>query len=473
MKNKHPSRPSLSRRDFFKTGALTSLVLGSGAYAQSARAAEQVSEGSAKNIIFLVSDGMSIGTLSMADQYLLWKEGKRSQWMQLYLDQRGRRGLMDVASHNSIVTDSAAASVAWGCGHRVNNGSVNLAPDGTHHTPILPLARASGKATGLVTTARVTHATPAGFAANVPNRGQEPRIAAQYLEREIDIILGGGREHFDPDRRNDGRDLAGDFAEKRYAVVRTSEELKNTPLRQRKILGLFSNGHLPYELDRVNDDSLKQEVPSLAELTTRALRSLSRNEKGFVLQVEGARVDHAAHANDIGGLIFDQIAFDEAIGVALAFQAANPETLVIITTDHGNANPGLNSGNNKGERNFGHLSGFKGTHGALGLNAGHTANEIVDRFKEVTGLEISADDAELLRRRLNDDYRAPYRRMNGHSAVIGQVIANHTDIGWVGNSHTSDYVELLALGPGSEGVKPYTMNTDLFHLMVKAGGIET
>ena len=473
MKGKQSSRPSISRRNFLKTGALTSLVLGAGAHTQSARAAEQISEGSAKNIIFLVSDGMSNGTLSIADQYLRWKEGKRSHWMQLYLDQRGRRGLMDVASLDSIVTDSAASSAAWGCGHRVNNGSVNIGPDGTHHTPILPLARASGKATGLVTTTTVTHATPAGFAANVPTRQQEAEIAEQYLEREFDIILGGGRNHFEPGRRDDEQDLTGKFAEKGYAVVRTRAELDDIPLRQRKILGLFANGHLRYELDRVNTPSIKRDVPSLSELTTRALRALSRNEDGFILQVEGGRVDHAAHSNDIGGLIFDQLAFDEAIGVALEFHAANPDTLVIITTDHGNANPGLNSGNNKGERNFSLLSEFKGTHGALQLNAEQSAGDIMDRFKEVTGLEISSDNADLLRRRLNEEYRVPYHRMNGISAMIGQVIANHIDIGWVGHTHTSDYVELMALGPGSEGIKPYTMNTDLFDLMVKASGIET
>ncbi len=472
MKKNRPSLPPVTRRNFLKTGALTSLLLGSGAYTHSASAGERVAEGSAKNVIFLVSDGMSIGTLSMADQYLLWREGKRSNWMQLYLDERGRRGLMDVASLDSIVTDSAASAVAWGCGHRVNNNSVNIGPDGTHHPPILPLARASGKGTGLVTSTTVTHATPAGFSANVPNRGQEADIAEQYLEREFDIILGGGRNQFYPDRRNDGQDLVGKFAEKEYAVARTREELDATPLRQRKILGLFSNGHLPYELDRMNSDSLKRDVPSLAELTSRALRALSRNENGFIMQVEGGRVDHAAHANDIGGLIFDQIAFDEALGVALEFQEANPETLIILTTDHGNANPGLNSGNNNGERNFGRLSEFKGTHGALGLNAEQSSSDIIERFREVTGLDLSSGDADLLRRRLNNEYRVPYSRMNGTSAVIGQIIANHTDIGWVGNAHTSDYVELLALGPGSEGIKPFTRNTDLFDLMVSATGIK-
>src|SRR5882757_5584363 len=120
----------------------------------------------AKNIIFMVSDGMSTGTLNMADMLLQRKYGRQSTWMQLYSQNKVSRALMDTASANSLVTDSAAASSAWGGGVRVNNGALNVEANGTFHTPILQKFKAAGKSVGCVTTVPITHATPAGFCIN-------------------------------------------------------------------------------------------------------------------------------------------------------------------------------------------------------------------------------------------------------------------------------------------------------------------
>lgn len=164
----------MNRRTFLKAGgAATALAAGGGWPLANAAAGEvATARASAKprNIIFLVSDGMSSGTLSIADQYLRWRDGRPSHWIRLYEEGKVSRGLMDTASRNNIVTDSAAASSAWGCGLRVNNDTVNMGPNGEAYEPILVTAKQHGKATGLVTTATVTHATPAGFAANIRNR---------------------------------------------------------------------------------------------------------------------------------------------------------------------------------------------------------------------------------------------------------------------------------------------------------------
>jgi alkaline phosphatase len=380
---------------------------------------------------------------------------------------------MDVASLDSLVTDSAASSAAWGCGHRVNNAAVNLGPSGERYAPILVLAREAGKATGLVTTATVTHATPAGFAANVANRRQEADIAVQYLEREFDVILGGGQRFFAGDKREDGRDLVKGFAEKGYQCVRTRAELQQAKAGRGGLLGLFTDSHLPYVLDHIHDAELQREVPTLAEMARAALDRLSLHPNGFVVQIEGAKVDMGAHANDIGGMLFDQVAFDETIRVVLEFTERNPDTLVILTTDHGNANPGMSSGPAGGAEAFGRLAEFRGTHGAIvpRIHAGSSVAEIRGVLNEVTRLPITVADAEILQARLRETYRAPYRRMNGIHAVLGQVLANYTDIGWMSHTHTSDYVELLAWGPGSERIKPFNRNTDLFQVMVASAGI--
>ncbi len=242
-----------SRREFLKTGALSTLLLGSGvAIAGGCEAIRQ--RGKTKNIIFMVSDGMSAGTLQMADTFLRRRDGRPSNWIRLLEENIVRRGLMDMASADRIVTDSSAASSSWGCGRRINNGAVNIDPDGNHHKPILPIFRDAGKATGLVTTTEITHATPAGFAANVESRGQGEDIAVQYLEREVDVLLGGGNNHYDAEIRSDELDLYEQHRQAGYFVAKTKEELMGGRAAEGKVLGVFTNGHLPYTLDHLHSD---------------------------------------------------------------------------------------------------------------------------------------------------------------------------------------------------------------------------
>jgi alkaline phosphatase len=291
----------MNRRKFLQLSAASSLFAAPTSIAQAPSAPRPKTQ--AKNVIFLVSDGMSMGTFTLTDQFLRWRDGRPSHWLQLYLDNRVRRGLMDMSSLNSIVTDSSAAASSWGCGARINNGAVNMGPKGEIYPPILSLAQAAGKATGLVTTATLTHATPAGFAANVPDRGQEEAIAQQYLEREFDLLLGGGRKFFEPESRKDKQDLLAGFTGKNYQLLSSRADLKSLPLSRQKAIGLFAGGHVPYELDRIHSAEKKETVPSLAEMTAAALQYFSRHPNGFIVQIEGARIDHAAHENDIGGLV--------------------------------------------------------------------------------------------------------------------------------------------------------------------------
>lgn len=468
----------MNRRRFLKAGLGSSALIASTplASAQRLNGGRGQRRREAKNIIFLVSDGMSSGTLAVADHYIRWRDGRPSNWIRLYEEGKGKRGLMDVASLDSLVTDSAAAAAAWGCGYRVNNGSVNIGPDGEEYPPILMLARAAGKATGLVTTATVTHATPAGFAANVPNRGQEQMVAQQYYEREYDVLLGGGRHIFSAAHREDKADLKGQFEERGHQYVQTRAELEAAAVTSGRLLGLFGDGHLPYDLDRLHDQKLLDDVPTLAEMARHALQHLSLHADGFVVQIEGAKVDMAAHSNDIGGLLFDQIAFDEAIQVAVEFSERNPDTLVILTTDHGNANPGMSTGaagRDGGAKVFEALSQFGGTHGLIlsRIRPESSVGEIQAVLREVTHLPFTAGEAEILHARLNNTYRMAYDRMNAVGSVLGQIIANHTEINWMSNTHTSDYVELLAWGPGSERIQAFNRNTDLFTLMLESAAI--
>ena len=269
----------------------------------------------AKNIIMLVSDGMSIGTLNMSDILLSRMSGEGSNWLSLYKENKVSRALMDMASANSIVTDSAAASSSWGGGFRINNGGLNYGINGEFHLPLWQKFKTKGKKAGCVTTVPITHATPAGFCINQKKRGDQLSIAEKYLEKEFDVMMGGGDKYFSSDKRNDGKDMYKAFENKGYQIVRNRQELL-TASKNKPLLGVFEDDALPYTRDRSSDKEIIKNTPSLSEMVEKAIGILKEHPNGFVLQVEAGKVDWAAHANDIAGLLYDQIAIDEAVKVA-------------------------------------------------------------------------------------------------------------------------------------------------------------
>lgn len=474
------SKSKLSRLDFLKTGALSTAALGTGFIGKSsAKSIKKSNFGDAKNVIFLVSDGMSSGTLALADLTKQARDGEKTNWVKLYeSDRKYHRGLMDMASLDSTVTDSAAASSSWGCGNRINNGGVNWGPNDEAYKPIAEIFRDAGKGTGLVTTTRLTHATPAGFAANASSRSMEDEIAEQYSNRNYDVLLGGGNNNFSSDGRDDGQDLYAKFEGNGYTVVKTKDEL-NRATRNSKLLGVFYDSHLPYTVDHNTESDLQDKVPTLAEMTGSALERLDKHENGFILQIEGGRVDHAAHGNDPAGLIFDQIAFDDAVKEVMDFTDGRDDTLVILTTDHGNANPGL-SGLGSGYRDSPKLMetildyrhSFEWMYSELGYHwsddslKGVTVKKIKDAVEYAMNTQITNEEGLMIKRSFEGKFRAPFRNRQGPAGVISGVLANYNGIYFIGTNHTADYVEIAAWGPGSDRIPTFVRNTALFDLMV-------
>ncbi len=470
----------MKRRDFFKNTAVaaacTAVLSPLNAVATHFRQSPRVrlpGAGRTKNIIFMVSDGMSTGTLSMANMLSECRDGKLCAWMSLYRREQVARGLMDTASANSLVTDSSAASSSWGGGVRVNNGMLNVAPDGSRPIPILQKFKAIGKAVGCVTTVPITHATPAGFCVNNDSRSDQPGIAEQYLDLGFDVMMGGGTEFFSADKRKDKQDLFAKFTASGYHVARTRDDMLaiDSAESAAPVLGVFHQDGLPYALDRENDSALKKTTPSLAEMVGTAIRRLSKNPDGFVLQVEGGKVDWAAHANDVGGLLYDQLAFDDALAVALAFAEADGNTLVIVTTDHGNANPGL-FGSTK---NFERIIGFKHTNDWVlqGIDRDFTASQVRERIEHAQGYAINASEAirllsHYVTDRNEDGLYNPYKLPFVELADIQQ---KYTGVSWANNGHSGDHVEIAAYGPGSDLLKPFVRNTDMHFLMLEAAAV--
>jgi alkaline phosphatase len=471
----------LNRRRFFAKSSVVAaggLALPGGAWVAADEPAH--SGGKPRHIIHLVSDGMSAGMLTCADHFSLLVRRRPSAWMKLYSQPGAVNGLVNTRSLNSLVTDSAAAASSWGCGSRVVNGALNMFPDGRELKTLYSLLGDEGWARGLVTTTEITHATPAGFAVNVPDRGQADRIAEQYLERRIEVLLGGGRQFFLESNRGDKRDLKGDYEQAGYRVMENRTQLEEAPARGRW-LGIFTRGHLPYTIDHRASSGLQATVPTLGEMTRAALRRLE-GERHFILQVEGGRVDHAAHGSDAAGAIWDQMALDEALEVCLDFQRRQPDTLIVVTTDHGNANPGLNGmGGSYGRSTplFSNLTRVRKSLSALeqdirraGGDGGISAGEMADIIGDATGYDLPGRQATLFKRFLDGEHAPLYDLMNSFSAQLGQLLANHVGIGWIGTSHTSDFVVSTATGPGAEGFSGLLQITDFFHRYLALAGIQ-
>lgn len=467
----------MNRRDFFKGGSLVA----SGLIIPSAITpfihpdiADNSKNKTAKNIIFLVSDGMSQGTLTMGDLYCKRILGRSSHWFRLYEQRKVQRGLMDMASANSMITDSAAASSSWGSGFRVKNGALNVGVNGEEYTSIWKKFKNAGKKAGCVTTVPITHATPAGFLTSSKSRNSQEDIAENYAKENYDVLMGGGSKFFDPNARKDKKDLFATFKNKGYTVAKNRAEMLSAK-SDKPILGTFYDDALPYTVDRENIKDLANQIPTLAEMTEKALEILKNSPKGFVLQVEGGKVDWAAHANCIAGLLRDQVAFDEAVAVAVTFAEKNPDTLVIMTSDHGNANPGLIYGK-EADKNFESLQHFTHTNEWIlnGFTADSTLSQVIERIEFANKFRITEEEANYIlsfyrNAERGEDGLYNYKKLP--YVAFSEMQKKRTSVGWIGTEHSADYTEIAMFGAGSHALPPLIKNTDLHTFMLKAAGV--
>lgn len=449
---------TLPRRDFIKLSAAAGLAFGRPSLAQppAPERAPKPDARAARNVIFMVADGMSTGTLELGDLFSRLTRSRPLRWTTLWNQPGVRRASCSTQSANGYVTDSAAAASTWGIGERVNNGAINITPDQRQPEPILVTARKAGLATGLVTTTRVTHATPAGFIANCPDRDLEHDIGEQILERRAEVVLGGGGKYFKQ---------ASLAARSDLRVVRTRDALL-AYADPAPLLGLFADEHVPFSLDRAPT------VPTLAEMTTTALRRLSTNPRGFILQIEGGRVDHAGHANDAGSLVNEMLSFDDAIVAALDFASSRDDTLIVFTTDHGCANPGLTLYADEGVKAFARITGVKHSFEwieaeAKKLSDAARRQQICSIVEHATGIALASDECATLTRTLRGETVNPFKPANTFGPVLGSLLANHLGVAFLSPNHTSDFVEVTALGPGSERIPSLVENT-WFHSLLMA-----
>ena len=319
-----------------------------------------------KNILFFLGDGMGMTTMTAARIYKVGEDGD------LTMDTLPETAFIKTFSANAQVTDSAPSMAAYMTGVKMNNEVISMTPETSAYDPVtlkdylsgadttcpatgngkpvttlLELAKTAGMGTGVVTTTRITHATPAVTYSHICHRDGENTIASQLvpggagfntaLGDGVDVVMGGGLRHFLPKEtsgssRSDSRDLIAELKAKGYSYAANKADFDKLSTSG-KLLGLFTTSHMAYDLDR---DASKE--PSLAEMTARSIDQLKGNPKGFFLMVEGGRIDHALHETTARKALQDTVAFDDAIKTGIdRMRAIDPDlknTLIVVTADH-------------------------------------------------------------------------------------------------------------------------------------------
>ncbi|XP_077988599.1 alkaline phosphatase-like [Glandiceps talaboti] len=342
---------------------------------QNARLLENLNKNIAENLILFIGDGLGIATVTSGRILKGQEAGQSGEEYVLNMETLPYAGLSKTYNTDYQVPDSAGTATAFLCGAKTKSGVIGHddkavwancdASVGSEIPSILEIAQQFGKSVGIVTTTRVTHATPAGAYAHVAERGWETDydiapwnaackdIAVQMLENnEIQVVLGGGRRSFmhnlqtDPEyptsvgRRTDGRDLIQEWLDSKpeFTAEYVWNEAAFNNIDTEKtdyLLGLFEHTHMHYEERRVRDDVAGE--PHIANMTKKAIEILSRNPNGFFLLVEGGRIDHAHHSNKPFRSLYDVIAMDEAVQMAMDM-TSEQDTMIVVTADHSHVN---------------------------------------------------------------------------------------------------------------------------------------
>lgn len=314
----------------------------------SAQQTEASPKPKARNIIYLIGDGMGINQVYAA---------MTAAGGNLAMERCTATALVKTFSANRYITDSAAGGTALACGKKTNNGMLGMTPDSTSVQSLLEHYRSLDYATGLVVTSPITHATPASFYAHVPNRNMYDEIAVQLYNANIDFFSGGGRRNFE--QQTDSISYTDSLIAKGYTVHYSVDSIPAPTLLPCAILAAQSD--LPDARNRANY------LPLATDLAIKSLKAKAGNN-GFFLMVEASQIDYRCHGNDADGMIAEVLDFDKAIDIALRFAEADGNTLVIITADHETGGVSITDGSFSDSTVTIHF----GNAGQAGTSSGHT-----------------------------------------------------------------------------------------------------
>ncbi|MGS0690951.1 alkaline phosphatase [Shewanella sp. 0m-4] len=462
--------------------------------------------GAAKNIILFVGDGMGVSTVTAARILEGQLKGQTGEEHSLSFETLPYLGLAKTYNVDGQTPDSAGTMTAMVTGVKTDVGVISQAEgvtrancastEGQNLVTSLELAAMAGLSTGVVSTARITHATPAATYAHAPERNWESDadlpaeaiangcsdIASQLLDFDygtgLNVVMGGGRRAFipttvtDPEgksgKRTDSRDLTSEWLSKytNAAYVADRDEFLNLdPTTTDHALGLFNSSHMEYELDRTIDGASGE--PSLAEMTAKSIDILQKNDKGFVLIVEAGRIDHAHHAGNAARALHDTIALSEAVRVAME-KTSTKDTLLMVTADHSHVFTiaGYPTRGNP-------ILGLVKSNGSDGLPVVTNATDSNGLPYTTVGYANGLGYANLAS---GGDERY------GYAAAPGRFDLNYVDTQSAGfhqealvplgsETHAGEDVAIFASGPGAHLIQGTVEQNHLFHVMNHAGNL--
>lgn len=412
-----------------------------------------------KNVIMLIPDGTSVDVLALSRWYKYGICKEDACWLNIdpYIC-----GLVKTHCSDAPIGDSAPTSSTYAGGHLSQTGFIATYPPVSKGRDLVPVdpsrayqpmytileaAKLNGKSTGLVVTCQFPHATPADFSAHTNERDRYFDIAKQMVYNRLNVVFGGGTKYLSPSVRSDKEDLVSVLKQRNYKYITSKPEFDQVTGSDSLVWGLFAPDALPNDLD-----TDKSKIPSLAQMTQKAIDVLSKNNRGFFLMVEGSKVDWSAHNNDPVGIVTEFLAFDDAVKQAIDFAKKDGNTAVLICPDHGNS--GISIGGGRASSGYDTLSVTNlikplrnCTLTADGIAAKITPltndQEIISTFKEYTQITLNQQELDAIK---------TAKASTGLVRAIAKVITGRSYLAFTTNGHTGEDVMLAAYHPS--GYRP-------------------
>lgn len=463
------------------------------AHAAISQKLKQRNTSKAKNVILFIGDGMSIATITAARIHAGQLKGVDGESNVLAMDTLPWSALSKTYSHDAQIADSAATATAMVAGIKTPARTLGVTQsakygncssvEGNQAVSLWEIAEAQGLSTGIVSTARITHATPASTYAKSASRNWEDDtelesegdcldIARQFIEWDhgdgFEIVLGGGRRHMlpatesDPEyptkagRRGDGRNLTKEWTAKSDDHVFVYDQAgfdKQDFASSERVLGVFEPSHMQYDIDRDEDGAGE---PSIAEMTEAAITRLAQDEDGYVLMVEAGRVDHGHHGGNAARALGDAVALDEAVAKALSM-TSEEETLILVTADHAHTMT---------------IAGYsKRNNPILGLSSfGFTPNKAADG-KPYTTLGYINGPGAVCGEGEGDAEGICKRSDLSNVDTTSKDYMQQAAIPKSSETHGGEDVALMARGPGANLVSGVMEQNEIFHVMGQSLGL--
>ena len=478
-------------------GTMTSILFRSLIYVIILLASLAPSAGAApKYVFYFIGDGMGASQRQFSEFFL--REASGDPHATLAMNRLTVAGLTSTHAADTLVTDSAAAATALATGQKTNKGFIAKDPQGKDLTTLIEAAEARGLATGVITTTRITHATPAAFLAHNLSRDNENDIALDIVNGQVEFLAGGGIRNFLPQgtqldakdvtgrglksRRDDSRDLLAEMKSQGYATFIGAAGAKALPqtdfTKITRALILPTMANLPYDIER---QDRFPDCPSLADLVEDGIDVLSQDPDGFFVMVEGGRIDHACHANDPVAAIHGVLALDRAIEQALAFADKHPDdTLIVVVGDHETGGMGLGMDTHGYQLNLQALVSAKASICASFLRGPHKykgdAAAFFARLEQGYGMDhlTEGERAQLTKSMADADagLKTGYYGYDPVAVTAARLLSERANIFWTTTIHTATMVPLSAQGPGALAFSGFKDNTRIAITLAEVMGLD-